>query len=376
MVYIEKYNLIAPLGNSISECFDAMEKGLSGIKYYAHSRVSDSPISAALFPHDFFDAVLDDSYSRLEKLGVMAIHETLCDSDIKLDDKETLLIVSTTKGNVEYLEKINEGQVASTDSLELWKSADKIASYFKMNHKPMVVSNACVSGLAALILGQRLIDMRQYKRVVVLGIDVLSKFIVSGFQSFKALSENRCMPFDQERKGLNLGEGAGVIILSNHKPTGDRVEIAGGSTSNDANHISGPSRTGEGLLIAIKKALGTNQQVDFISAHGTATRYNDDMESKAIFRAGLDRVPTNSYKGYFGHTLGAAGVLEAVVSLECMSRGVLLPTLGLHERGTAEEINVLKEKRVTTVNNVLKLTSGFGGCNAVVYLRKISNETD
>lgn len=344
-----------------------MEQGASGIKYYKQSELSETEISAAIFPKDFFETILDDNYSRLEKLGIATIKKTLSESAVKIDSSETVLILSSTKGNVELLA---ERTTANTKHhLELWQSANKIANYFAMKTMPRVVSTACVSGASALVLGQRLIEMGMYSNAVVLGVDVLSRFIVSGFQSFKALSSQRCKPFDINRNGLNLGEGAGVVILTNNK-TEQGIEIAGGATSNDANHISGPSRTGEGLLSAINKSLSGDTKIDFISAHGTATQYNDDMESKAIFRADLDTVPVNSLKGYFGHTLGAAGVIESVVTLESMKRGVILSTIGLTDLGTAEKINVLNKKKHTKINSALKLTSGFGGTNAVVFFRR------
>lgn len=365
MVYIDAYNMITPLGHSVSECFEAMLEAKTGIKQYAKNTLSDEPISTALFSANFFDNILDDSFSRLEKLGIEAIRKTIKSSHVPINSKDTVFILSSTKGNVELLEKAQEQQ-----GLELWKSADKIAKYFDMKQQPMVVSNACVSGVAALVLAQRLIDMGTYKHAVVLGIDVISKFIVSGFQSFKALSSELCKPFDANRTGLNLGEGAGVIVLSSEHKDESGIVIAGGATSSDANHISGPSRTGEGLLIAIKKSLAAEEKVDFISAHGTATRYNDDMESKAIHRAGLSKVPVNSFKSYFGHTLGAAGLIESVLTIESMKQNKLVPTLAFSDLGTAEEINVIRQVESKNINSALKLTSGFGGTNAVILFKK------
>ncbi|NJO89238.1 MAG: hypothetical protein HC831_09980 [Chloroflexia bacterium] len=210
----------------------------------------------------------------------------------------------------------------SNGDLELWKTANKIASYFGFVNQPQVISNACISGVAGCVVGKRLIDSDLYDNVVVVGADVLSRFIVSGFQSFKSLSEQPCKPFDVARDGLSLGEGIGSIILTNNESlvTSPKIVLQNGAISNDANHISGPSRTGEGLQIAITKTIGNNTDIDIISAHGTATPYNDDMESKAIYNSGLGKVPVVSTKGYTGHTLGAAGIIEIIIGVEAMKK--------------------------------------------------------
>jgi 3-oxoacyl-[acyl-carrier-protein] synthase-1 len=207
---------------------------------------------------------------------------------------------------------------------------------------------------------------------VVVGADVLSKFVVAGFQSFHSLSGQACRPFDKERDGLTLGEGAGAIVLTNDQSVCPRplIEFVSGATSNDANHISGPSRTGEGLLIAIEQTLNGFKDVDLISAHGTATPYNDDMESKAIHRAGLSHVPVNSLKGYIGHTLGAAGVIETIAHIGCMVHNRSIGTVGYGEFGVAEPITIEAQGMAKPVNSVLKLASGFGGCNAALLMKK------
>ncbi len=362
LIYIDKYDIVTPLGNSIEDCFDAMQNGQTGIQTYEKSVHSDITLSASVFSDKVFDEFNDNSYSRLERLGILALKNALQNSSVSLEDTDTAFILSSTKGNVELLES-NEGQ-----ELLLWHSAKQITQFLKSENEPFVISNACVSGVNAIVLAQRLLQMGRYKNAVVLGIDLISKFIISGFQSFKALSPELCKPFDKNRIGLNLGEGAGVIVLTtqNESP----FIVSGGATSNDANHISGPSRTGEGLLQAIKKSSDNLQNTNYISAHGTATLYNDDMESKAISRAGLAHVPTNSLKGYLGHTLGAAGVIESAICLESMKRGVILPSLGCDELGTAENINIVKTLQKTDLQQVIKLTSGFGGTNAVVCFNK------
>jgi 3-oxoacyl-[acyl-carrier-protein] synthase-1 len=235
-----------------------------------------------------------------------------------------------------------------------------------LKKQPLVISNACISGVVGMIMAMRLIRSGKYKRALVTGADVLSKFIVSGFQSFQSLSEQACRPFDRSRDGLSLGEGVGTLVIS--KEHGD-VELVEGAISNDANHISGPSRTGEGLLVSIQNTLNNNT-VDLISAHGTATPYNDDMESVAISRAGLDKVPVNSLKGYFGHTLGAAGIIESIINIEAMKQHTIVSTMGFSDLGLAKNINVVDHTQHVEYNSILKTSSGFGGCNASALFRK------
>ncbi|GAC1439223.1 MAG: hypothetical protein NVSMB63_04430 [Sediminibacterium sp.] len=209
---------------------------------------------------------------------------------------------------------------------------------------------------------------------MIAGADVISKFILSGFQSFQAISPEPCKPFDRERKGINLGEGAGTIILSSNRKYAKGIKVMGGAVSNDANHISAPSRTGEELGHVIKTALRdsafSSADIDLISAHGTATLYNDEMEAKAITSARLQSVPANSLKGYYGHTLGAAGLIESIISIQSLKENLVLPTRGFEQMGLTTPLNISNSFLHTPLKNCLKTASGFGGCNAAVVFSK------
>ena len=212
-----------------------------------------------------------------------------------------------------------------------------------------------VSGRYSAISG--MLRSGQYKHVVVVGAEELSRFVVSGFQSFKALSDELCKPFDINRKGLNIGEGAATIIYgvaSDEKELPEStVVFANGYISNDANHISGPSRTGEGLHLALEKALAGQDRGDigFINTHGTATPYNDEMEAIALTRSGLNNRPSNSLKGYFGHTLGAAGVLETVFSAHCLKNNYLVKCAGYETCGVSAPLNIITSDRSENVTS-------------------------
>ena len=253
--------------------------------------------------------------------------------------------------------------------------ADVIGSFFGFVNRPVVVSNACISGVLALSTAARMIDAGLYDHVVVAGGDLLSEFVISGFLSFQALSPEPCKPFDIARNGLSLGEGCGTIVLSSIFKKSTSITVSGSAITNDANHISGPSRTGEELALAIVRTLNeatlNPEEVNFVSAHGTATLYNDEMESKALGIVGLDPVPVNSFKGYWGHTLGAAGVIESVATIRSMESNLLFSSAGFDEPGVPVHLNVIKRNIRTPLQNCIKIASGFGGCNAAIVFRKI-----
>lgn len=249
--------------------------------------------------------------------------------------------------------------------------AQKIASHLGFLTEPIVVSHACVSGVLALGTAKRLIQMGCFDDAVVLAGDALSEFVVSGFQAFQAMSQAPCRPFDLHRTGVSLGEAAACTYVSKVKGV---FQILGDSFINDANHISGPSRTGEGLyrsiLGAIKEAEIDSLSIEHISAHGTATPYNDEMEAIAFNRLHLQHVPLNSLKGYYGHTLGASGLLELVVAMHGMEENVLIPTAGFQEIGVSQPVHVIQKRIKKEVKRMLKTASGFGGSNAAIIVEK------
>jgi 3-oxoacyl-[acyl-carrier-protein] synthase-1 len=305
---------------------------------------------------------------------IVSIHDALTEIAPEIYGFNSLLIISSTKGNIDLLE---EGKKNFTDPgrIYLWKMADVIGSFFGFVNRPLVISNACISGVLALSTAARMIEAGRYDHVVVAGGDILSEFVISGFLSFQALSPDPCKPFDIARNGLSLGEGCGTVLLSSEFKKSTSITVSGSSVTNDANHISGPSRTGEELAMAIGKALkeaGMNpDEVSYVSAHGTATLYNDEMESKALEIAGLQNTPVNSFKGYWGHTLGAAGVIESIATLRSMVNNYLFRSAGFNEPGLPVLLNVIRENVQIPVQNCLKIASGFGGCNAAIVFRKM-----
>jgi 3-oxoacyl-[acyl-carrier-protein] synthase-1 len=357
--------IVSPLGQTSEENFLNVRKGKTGITV-----VSDRALTDLQIPLSVIESIQNlPELTRFEALTIAAIRQAI--GNLSLPEHKTVFILSTTKGNIELL-----GRQQSNQRLSLHATANFIASKFGFSNV-VVVSNACISGVLALLTAQRFISSGKFDHAVVAGSEVLSRFIIGGFQSLHALSSEACRPFDKDRAGITLGEASGVVVLS-CKPESFYIdasfEIAGGAVSNDANHISGPSRTGEELAGAIKRAAKISGEevaaIDFISAHGTATIFNDEMEALAFSHAGLTHVPLNSLKGYFGHTLGAAGIIETIISRYSMIHSEVIPSKGFIHKGVSPEVNVADAIIKKNLRVVLKTASGFGGCNAALILRK------
>lgn len=371
-VFIIADDILSPLGKTTAENMEALKNGVSGVKKYSGLPYSNEPVAASLFDSDEFYQI-GKNYTRFENLLISSISNTIAEKSDVVFDEKTVLIISTTKGNVSLLETEQRTETLNK-RVALHTSAQLVANHFGFKNEPIIVSNACISGVLAILTGMRLIQSGTYQNAVIAGADVVSQFVLSGFQSFHALSNAICKPFDKERSGLNLGEGAATVILSSRKKTDTDVKVLSGAISNDANHISGPSRTGEELGFAIKKTLLdaglTAQDIDYISAHGTATPYNDEMEAKAINYAGLQQVTANSLKGYYGHTLGAAGLIESIIAIHAIKEGLIFPSMGYRENGVSQPINICTGLLKKQVNHALKTASGFGGCNAAILFSK------
>lgn len=372
-VFVVADNVLSPLGKSTVQNFSKLKQGESAVKQQDGISLSVQPLYASLFNKNEVFVSGTHNYTKFEQLLIASVSDALQNSGIDAADKKTVLIISSTKGNIGLLET-EKHDAGLPSRIALSTSAKLVAGYFGFSDRPVIISNACISGVLGIITGMRLLRSGQYENVVIAGADVISEFVVSGFQSFQALSPQVCKPFDRSRDGLNLGEGAATIILSTREKFNQHIKIKGGAVSNDANHISGPSRTGEELAFAIKTTLKdaglTAADIDFISAHGTATVYNDEMEAGALSLAGLQLAPLNSLKGYYGHTLGAAGLIESVISLESLRQQLLIPTLGFTETGVTSDVKVCTQLLPITASNFLKTASGFGGCNAAVVFGK------
>ena len=402
-VYVVADNIYSPLGATTEENFNRMTRGISAVRRHNRPEMADQPFFAALFEAagEVAGRVAGDvagkaagrvagnvaggvagnvagrvagnvagGHTKFERLLIESIGRVLYDSGVDPADPRTILIISTTKGNISLL----ESGIDDPARISLTGSARLIADYFGFIQPPVVISNACISGILALITAMHMIRRGRYDTAVVAGADVISRFVLSGFGSFQAISPGRCKPFDQARDGINLGEGAGAVIVSGSRRYRGNLRLRGGSVSNDANHISGPSRTGEELAHVITRSLADAgcpaREIDFISAHGTATPYNDEMEARAITLGQVGAAPVNSLKGYYGHTLGAAGLIESIVTLQSMREDKVLPSLGYEVNGVTMPLNICTTLMHTPLDHCLKTASGFGGCNAALVMSK------
>lgn len=346
MAYVLADNIISPLGDTSEENYLSAKAGKSGIRTYSTGTLG--------IPEGFTASIMQADF---EELAFLSAKKALLASHIDVSQKNVVFILSSTKGAIER-------------NIGLAESAHKISQHLGFTTKPIVVCNACISGLSALTLGSRLIEMRTYDYAVVCGCDTPAQFIISGFQSLKALSSEACRPFDMERFGLNLGEAAATIVLGKEQTP---WQLHQGFIKNDAFHISAPSKTADGLYEALTSTLSSfdKEQVAFINAHGTATLFNDQMESIAIKRADLSDTPTNALKGYFGHTLGAAGILETILCMKSIDDHNILGTRGFEELGVSGKVNISAENRPTDKLSFVKMLSGFGGCNAAMLATKV-----
>ncbi|MBL7705765.1 MAG: beta-ketoacyl synthase [Taibaiella sp.] len=363
--------VLCSLGDNNQSVFEAVAAGQSGIQSRSFDNGLTYPVAIlAKAQEQMLAAKYGPDYSRFEQMCLFVAERAIEKSNINVAAEDCLIILSTTKGNVAQI-----GQQERSESVPLHYSAKKIGNYFNNPNPVSVVSVACISGVAAQIMAKRLLETGQYKYIILIGCDELSPFILSGFHSFQALSATACRPFDASRSGLNLGEAAVCMVLSNEPAaaSGEGI-LEGGAISNDANHLSGPSKTGEELGTAIRQAMAeagkSPGMIGFVSAHGTATNYNDEMEAKAIHHAGI-QAPVNSLKPYFGHTLGASGLLETLMSLKAMNAGILLPTLHFEASNVSVPITVNAKLSHKEIPNFVKTAAGFGGCNAAVLWSKI-----
>ena len=364
MVSVLADNVISPLGETSEENYQAVKEGKSAIRAYA-------PMTAGI-PNGFVASLLSSDF---EELAFRSAQKAIDASGINISSTRTVFILSSTKGAIEKL-----GQTED-DKLYLGNIAQRIATRLGIQLSPIVVCNACISGLAAMILASRLLVSKKYDYAVVCGADCPGRFIISGFQSLNAMSAFSCQPFDIERQGLNLGEAAATVVLGreittksvNNACRRQVWQIGHGYIKNDAYHISAPSKTAEGLYEALQETMNgiDKRNIAFINAHGTATLFNDQMEAIAIHRAELQDIPVNALKGYVGHTLGAAGIMETILCMKAVDDHTVLGTRGYEEVGVSGRIQLSSKHHSTIKTSFIKQLSGFGGCNATLYAQYV-----
>ena len=371
MLKVVSTNIVSPLGMSSQENWRSVMQGRSALRRLENYKGIPLPFVASVFTPEQVEELAVEGFTRFESLAIHSITEALTHTDLDVHGERTIFILSTTKADVEEL-----GFAAERDGdyHRPALSAQRIAEHVGIGGGAIVCCNACISGVSAQILADRLISCGHYDNAVVCGADLVSSFTASGFLSFKSLSNEACRPFDADRQGLNLGEAAATIVFTRADSLRDGDWLfERGEMDNDAFHLSTPAPSGEGarkVLEAVMKGRDASE-LAFVSAHGTATMFNDQMESVAIEKAGLSSVPLTALKGWFGHTLGASGVLEVILGMMAVSESVVLPLRGFREIGVSGKVNLSPEFRATDKNSFLKMISGFGGCNAAALYRRV-----
>ncbi|HTM65607.1 MAG TPA: beta-ketoacyl-[acyl-carrier-protein] synthase family protein [Flavipsychrobacter sp.] len=333
----------------------------------------------------------NNGYTRTTLLALIAMRELLQEVDKELlQDGSFAFINANTVGgmcSVEnmYMDFISDKKdgdfIQYIDTLDCAESTENVAKYFDLKPFMATISTACSSSANALILGARLIQQGLVDRAICGGCDAMSRFTVNGFLSLKNVDKSPCNPFDQNRMGLNLGEGAGYLMLekeSDAKARGVTIlaYFSGYANSNDAYHPTAPSPDGAGAYRTMQQALiraGLQRQdIGYINAHGTATTNNDASEGKAIERLFSPNVPYfSSTKPFTGHTLAAAGSIEAIFSIWAMQEGKIFPNLNFETQ--MEELKISPVSALLEgieINHVLSNSFGFGGNNVSLLFSK------
>ncbi len=370
MTRIVSTNITSPLGLTTEQNYAAVKRGETDLKIMDGCLGVPRRLCVGVFPEAQRASLLLKGFSWFESLVFHSVKDALSRCPVNPASPRTVLILGTSTAGVEEL-----GDVPEKDRNYLAPdvAAKKVAASLGFVNDPITVSNACISGATAQMLADRLIASGYYDTAVVCGVDVLSAFVLAGFDSLKALSPTECRPFDIERLGLNIGECAATVVLS-RDPDEDAGSwyIQAGCLNNDAYHVSAPIPSGDGVCRAIKKILSPEDKASLacVAAHGTATMFNDQMESKAIESAGLGDLPTTALKPHYGHTFGASGIVEAIITMCSLDEGLLLPVLGFEELGVSGRIKVCSQREHTDKTAFIKLQSGFGGCNgAMIYTK-------
>lgn len=383
--------MITALGNTVSEGLLSLSQSKTGIGKINHltTRYKDEFLAGEinLSNKDLADLVKDSNpeYNRNTYLAMIAAKEAVIHSGIDTTDGlRTGLISSTTVAGMGITELYYKELFEKTDHLSVidthdcGDSTERIADYIGNVDYVTTISTACSSAANAIMLGCRMIKHGQLDRVVVGGVDALSKFTFNGFNTLMILDREWCKPFDENRKGLNLGEGAAFLVIEGEEALNKRqgkplTEIIGYANANDAYHQTASSPEGYGATLAIQQAIAmsglTPSQVDYINMHGTGTPNNDLSEGMATVAVFGNQVPKfSSTKAYTGHTLAAAASIEAVISVLSLQHQTIFPNLNFTTPIASLNLTPVTELLKTPINTVLSNSFGFGGnCSSLLF---------
>lgn len=394
-VAITGMGIISAIGNNVSENYESLVAGKMGISKISHidtvhkDEIMVGEIKATNAEMEQQLGLGENTWSRTALLGTLAAKEAINQAGISdITDVRTGLISGTTVGGMDKSEEYfyeyfeNDRAWHHINGLHAGDSTQKIAIQLGLEESfATTISTACSSAANAIMLGARMIKSGQLDRVVVGGSDCLSKFTINGFKTLMILSDTYNTPFDDNRKGLNLGEAAAFLVLESdtvvHKENKNVLGyVKGYGNANDAFHQTASSDHGNGAVMAMEKALKiaglAPDDIDYINAHGTATPNNDLSEGRAMLRTFADKVPEfSSTKAYTGHTLAVAGAVEAVYSVLALQNNTIYPNLNF--KTPMQEFELLPQTELMNkeLNVVLSNSFGFGGnCTTLLFSKE------
>ncbi|QYA26389.1 beta-ketoacyl-[acyl-carrier-protein] synthase family protein [Gramella sp. MT6] len=387
-VAVTGMGLVSAIGNNIDEAHRSLRNGNDGISLpeILTTNLNDLPVGEIKLSNSQLTKILelpkDHSYTRAAMLGTLAINELLSNSNFDQFPEDTGFISGTSIGGIDMTEEHFSDFI---DKPEIRKyiqaqhpgyTTEKIAEYFNLKGVITTISTACSSSANAIMMGARMIESGKLKRVIVGGSDCLTRFTLNGFNSLKILSQEKNKPFDEDREGLNLGEAAAYLMLEADELVGEKEilgRVSGYGNANDAFHQTASSENGEGAYQAISQALKkaeiAGSEIDYINAHGTGTVNNDLSESVALKRVFHDTVPEfSSTKAFTGHTLGAAGAVEAIFSLLAIQNNEIYPNLNFNSEMSETSLKPVTQIQKKEIRTVLSNSFGFGGnCTSLIF---------
>jgi 3-oxoacyl-(acyl-carrier-protein) synthase len=389
-IVVTGMGIISAIGNSVAEnhmSLKAEKNGITDLEMFPSNFAGKMPVGEIKISNEALIKMLDADVPGITRTTLLAIHaleEALQDSKLtnaQIADFDTALITATTVGGMCLTDEMyNDSQKDSVGSAYLssydYGSTNMVLQKrYNLKGQINTINTACSSSANAIMYGARLIKSGRARRAIVGGVDSLAKFTINGFNALHILSPNICMPFDEGRTGLNLGEGAAYLVLEREEDVvGKKIyaSLSGYCNANDAYHASSLSDEGDGPYYAMKGALDTAKlepaQIDFINAHGTATENNDKIESVAMLRL-FDKPPVfASTKGNVGHTLGAAGAIEAVYCILNLMHQELYA--GLHFKNPIETLGLkpVTAYKKTALTHIMSNSFGFGGnCSSLIF---------
>ena len=384
-VVVTGIGIISSIGNNLKETTQSLLHKKSGIKPISilNTRHKDDFVLGEVKKtlkelHQLAGTNTEDPWTRTALLGLIAASEAYNDAGLNLSDEcRTGIVSASTVGGMDrselyYKDFIGKAEYKKfIDTHHAGDHTEKIAEVLGIKDYLTTISTACSSSLNSIMFGTRLIKNGIIDQVIVGGSDALSKFTINGFNTLMILDKEHCHPFDESRKGLNLGEGAAYLVLEKESEAlkqGKRIYayVSGYANANDAHHQTASSHDGTGPYLAMNHALEKAglqaNEIDYINVHGTGTENNDLTESIALKRLFNDKVPPfSSTKAFTGHTLGAAGVIESVFSIIALQEQKLLPNINFKNKIEETGLVPVTEVKEAKIDHVLTNSFGFGG---------------